>query len=127
MAEELTKAQEENRRYYALRSLGMTEEEAKQVIADDKKIDKGEKLFELTDEQKKNAKQARNGAKSPTVYKFTQRERKPNVTKGEIITYLAECFKDYDNITITNKERQIAFSANGNDYELTLVQKRKKA
>lgn len=123
----LTKAQEENRRLCALRELGMTDEEARQVIADDKKIDKGEKLFELTDEQKKNAKQARNGAKLPTVYKFSQRERKPNETKGEIIAYLAECFKDYENLTITNKERQIAFSANGNDYELTLVQKRKKA
>ena len=33
---------------------------------------------------------------------------------------------EVDNPTITNKERQIAFSVGDNDYELTLVQKRKK-
>ena len=33
--------------------LGCTEEEAKQVIADDLAIDKGEKLFELSVEERK--------------------------------------------------------------------------
>lgn len=116
----------DDNRILACIELGMTREEAQQVIADDKRIDRGEKLFELSKEQQKNAKQARNGAKLPTTYKFTQRERKPNVTKADIIAYLAECLKDYENMSITNKERQIAFSSNGNDYELTLVQKRKK-
>ena len=32
--------------------MGLTDEEAKEVISADKAIDKGEKLFELTEEQK---------------------------------------------------------------------------
>jgi hypothetical protein len=41
-----------------MKNLGISREEALQVIADDKAIDKGEKLFELSAEQKKAAKQA---------------------------------------------------------------------
>ena len=43
----------------ALRKLGLTDAEIEQVLADDKRIDKGEKLFELTTEQEKASKQAR--------------------------------------------------------------------
>ena len=39
-----------------MKTLDLTREQALQVIEDDKRIDKGEKLFELTDEQKANAK-----------------------------------------------------------------------
>ena len=39
-----------------MRILGITEEEAIQLIEDDRRIDKGEKLFELTPEQKQAAK-----------------------------------------------------------------------
>ena len=43
----------------ALYALGLTDEEVAEVLADDRRIDKGEKLFELTDEQKKASKDAR--------------------------------------------------------------------
>ena len=114
----------------AMRKLGMTEEEIADVIKSDEAIDKGEKLFELTAEQEKASKQARNSGtrKAPTVYKLDnaegKRSRKENPTKAGIIQYLFECLKDYDNVVITNKERQITFSISGNRYELTLVQKR---
>ena len=42
----------------ALRKLGLTDAEIEQVLADDKRIDKGEKLFELSAEQEKASKQA---------------------------------------------------------------------
>ena len=44
----------------AMRKLGMTEEEIADVVKSDEAIDKGEKLFELTVEQEKASKQARN-------------------------------------------------------------------
>ena len=116
----------------AMRKLGMTEEEIADVIKSDEAIDKGEKLFELTAEQEKASKQARNSGtrKAPTVYKLDnedgKRSRKENPTKAGIIQYLFECLKDYDNVVITNKERQISFSCDDNNFELTLVQKRKK-
>ena len=72
-------------------------------------------------------KMANAGTKKPTVYKFDTKDkkRKENPTKAGIIEYLSECLKDYDNVVISNKERQITFSTAGENYELTLVQKRK--
>ena len=108
-------------------------EEAKQVYEDDCRIDKGEKLFELTKEQEKASKKARGTGtktKQPTGYKFTTRERKENTTKTEIIAELAKFLAENSEsacemVEITNKERQIAFKIGENAFELTLVQKRK--
>lgn len=122
----------ENTQIAALRKLGLTEEEIAEVLADDKKVDRGEKLWELTDEQKKVAKAMTvsdtKTKKAPTVYKFEKKtNRKENTTKSAIIAEIANFLteKEYDLVEITNKERQIAFKVGENDYELTLVQKRK--
>lgn len=43
-----------------MKNLGLTEAEARELLEDDKKIDKGEKMdFDLSAEQEKNAKKAR--------------------------------------------------------------------
>ena len=120
----------ESQKEKLMRTLGCTEEEALDIIASDKAIDQGKRVaFDLDPEREKMAKKMANaGTRKPTVYKFDtkNKKRKENPTKGGIIQYLYECLADYENVAITNKERQIAFSANGNDYELTLVQKRAK-
>ena len=120
----------ESQKEKLMRTLGCTEEEALDIIASDKAIDQGKRVaFDLDPEREKMAKKMANaGTKKPTIYKFDTKDkkRKENPTKGGIIQYLYECLADYENVAITNKERQIAFSANGNDYELTLVQKRAK-
>lgn len=109
--------------------LGCSIKEAEEILQADLDIDRNKPVdFGLSaEEEKKALKQAHKGKerKTQTAYKWDKRERKVNVTKKEIIDYLMECFKDYENVAITNAERQIRFSANGNDYELTLVQKRK--
>lgn len=117
----------------AMQKLGFSEEEIKDIIATDEAIDKGEKVyFDLSPEKEKEAKKyVKAGTrKAPTVYKLDnaegKRSRKENPTKASIIQYLFECLKDYDNVVITNKERQISFSCDDNNFELTLVQKRKK-
>lgn len=99
----------------------------------DKAVEHGEKTeFDATPEQIKVERQmARTGTrKTPTAWKFTKRERKPNATKGGLITELAQFLTensgfDVKNLEITNKERQIAFEIGGEKFELTLVQKRK--
>lgn len=120
----------ESQKEKLMRTLGCTEEEALDIIASDKAIDQGKRVeFDLDLEREKMAKKMANaGTKKPTVYKFDTKDkkRKENPTKGGIIQYLYECLADYENVVITNKERQIAFSVNDNDYELTLVQKRAK-
>ena len=85
-----------NKQIEAMRKLGMTEEEIADVIKSDEAIDKGEKLFELTAEQEKASKQARNSGtrKAPTVYKLDnadgKRSRKENPTKAGIIAEIAK-------------------------------------
>lgn len=126
----------DNAQVLALRKLGLSEEEIAEVLADDKAIDKGAKLFELTDEQKKVVKKMTNSdtktkKTASTVYKFEQKKtRKENATKGSIIAEIAQFLSENvqlscELVEITNKERQIAFRIGENDYELTLVQKRK--
>ena len=112
----------------ALFALGLTEEEVAQVIEDDKRIDKGEKLFELTAEQEKASKQARQADRKPTVYEFKPRERKANDSKRAIINALVDCAKDLaDNgeVDVTNIEREFLFTANGVKYKVVLSAPRK--
>ena len=44
-----------------MKVLGITREEAIELIEDDRRIDKGEKLFELTAEQKQAEKKSKTG------------------------------------------------------------------
>ena len=115
----------------ALMKLGLSREEALQTLADDADIDKGKpKDFDLSAEQMKNAKQYTKVGIRKTSTTPTKRERKENPTKALII---AELFKflgenaeiSAENLKILNKERQIFFKCDENDYELTLTQKRK--
>ena len=108
--------------------LGCTEQEAQDVIATDKKIDKGEKLFPLNPEEEKASKKAR---RAPTVYNFDTSKRKKveNLVKRDLIQQLFQFLNSLDevitNIQVINPERIISFDVQGNTYEFTLVQKRK--
>lgn len=54
------------------------------------------------------------------------RTRKPNETKRKIVSLLEQVIsQEYGACEVTNVERQIQFTIDGNVYELTLVQKRK--
>ena len=119
-----------------MRILGVDEAGAEEILAADKAIDRGERMaFDLDPETEKMAKKMANAGtrKKPTVYNFdtSKRQRKENPTKANIIAELAKFLAEQsenacENVNITNKERQIAFTVGENSYELTLVQKRKK-
>jgi hypothetical protein len=121
----------------AMKKLGWTPEEIADVIKYDDAIDKGQKVpFDLPPDKAKKAQEyVKAGTrKMPTVYKLDneggKRSRKENPTKGAIIAEIAKFLAENSenacvNVEITNKERQIAFSISDNQYELTLVQKRK--
>lgn len=109
--------------------LNISVDEARQVQEDDKRIDRGEKLFELPPELEAGAKKARQtGTRKITEVK---RERKPDEDKRELIQYLEssleDAYPDLDlgNITITNPEREMEFTYNGKKYRLTLACPRK--
>ena len=110
-----------------------SEEEAKNILAYDKLVEKGEKTeHDLSPDKAKIAQKFAHAGKrkAPTAFKFDKRQRKPNATKGGIIAELAEFLEHHsqfsvEGVNVTNPERQIAFSIGGESFELTLVQKRK--
>ena len=123
----------ESQKERIMRTLGVTSQEADEILAFDKAIDRGERTpYDLPPDKEKEAKKIANvkDHKKPTVYNFKQRERKKNPTKSAIITEIANFLRETsenacENVEITNAERQIAFKIGENAYEFTLVQKRK--
>lgn len=111
--------------------LGCSMVEAQQIIEDDKKIDKGERVaFDLSKEDEKKALKLANVKehKKPAVYKFDKRERKADTTKEGVIQSIFEFLSEngYESVEITNKSKLIAFRIGEDDYELNLIRKRKK-
>lgn len=111
----------ENKQIEAMKKLGMTDEEIADVLECDKKIDKGEKLFELPPELEKGAKKARQAERAPTVYKFETRERKADNDKQELINIIAGAInQNCKNLEITNREREMVFYYNEKKYKIVL-------
>ena len=109
-------------------TLKCTREEAIGVIEDDKKIDKGEKLFELSPELEAGAKKARQADRKPTVYNFDTKDkkRKADEDKAKLIAILAESLEQVEIIpTVTNAEREMEFIYNDRKFKLTLSAPRK--
>ena len=107
--------------------LGITREEAIQLIADDEEIDRMTRTSDidgdLTAEQRKSAKKARQADRKPTVYKFdtTKRKRAENTGKRFLIDENAGA----DNLEVTNPEREIVFMSEGTKYKIVLSAPRK--
>lgn len=121
----------ENQKEKMMRILGISAEEADKLLADDKEIDRGKRMdFDLTPEQEKQTRKYRQADRKPAAYKFTKRERKPNELKREIIdelfTFMCENWLEIaEHGEISNKERQIDFILNGENFSLMLTQHRK--
>ena len=111
-------------------TLGCSIAEAKQIIEDDKKIDKGQQVdFGLSKEDEKKALKMANVKehKKPMVLNLQKRERKADTTKEGVIQALYDFLVEngYEGCEITNKSKLIAFSIAGENYELNLIRKRK--
>lgn len=121
---------DEKRIAMLMKKLDITREEALELEGYDADVNKGKKTqYDLTPEQEKVAKKMTHVteyAKSASV----KRERKPNELKeaivAELANYLAEEAQGqvYEDVTVTNKSRMVAFSVNGKRFELALVEKR---
>jgi hypothetical protein len=112
-----------------MKTLDISEEEALEVLESDRRIDKGEKLFELTKEQAKASKDARSIDRKPTVYKFdtSKRPKKENPSKQALIEILTKALSDYgvDSLEVTNPEREFGFSLDGVKYKIVMSCPRK--
>ena len=106
----------------ALKNLGLTDEEIADVIETDKRIDKGEKLFELDKELEKGAKKARS-AGNCNGYTKASREKKVDTEKRAIIqcmTEIAENLADNGTVNLTNAEREFDFIYKGRKFKIVL-------
>ena len=135
-----------NKQLMAFKKLGYSDEQIQEMLMDDKAVDRGEQMeWDLTPEEHKKAMKYANSdekkkktdeksaKKGGTAYNFdtSTKKKKENPTKANIIALLATILAENgdfsaENVEITNKERQIAFTVGENAFELTLVQKRKK-
>lgn len=112
-----------SRQFENLIKLGLSEAEAQEVLEADKRIDKGEKLFELSADQKKAEKQARQADRAPTVYKFDKRERKADEVKAGLIELLTEVIKEQpacNSLEVLNAEREFTFLWMNKKYKVVL-------
>ena len=103
----------------ALKNLGLTDEEIADVIETDKRIDKGEKLFELDKELEKGAKKARS-AGNCNGYTKANREKKADPDKGKLIADLLDGIPYAENVKIANREREFTFEYKGKKYKVVL-------
>ena len=111
-------------------SLGVTEQEAKEIAAADKAIDKGEPMpFDLTKEQEKATRAYRQAdRKKPVIVSNKPRERKAdedrrflvNLLYQALINHDAEGFGELPQVEITNPERQIDFEYCGRKFRIVL-------
>ena len=108
----------------SMRILGLSREEAIEMLTDDERIDKGEKLFELSPEQQKASKTARQAPRKVDAYgKTTTRERKADNDKHHLMKLLETAIKYNPQTTdfeMTNPEREINFTYNGRKFKITL-------
>ena len=103
-----------------MKVLNITEAEALEIIETDKRIDKGEKLFELSAELEAGAKKARQADRAKSTEPI-KRERKADNDKGHLIAVIAEALTaDTDSLEVTNAEREINLVFNGRKFKVVL-------
>ena len=103
-------------------ALKCDEQTALSILADDARIDKGEKLFELTQEQEKASKKYRQVGRAPTIYNFTKRERKADQDKRDLIEMITATLTlaTQNEVDVTNIEKQIDFEFRGRKFRVVL-------
>lgn len=125
----MSKAEERQKKKIALMNLGMSAEEAEEVLTADDEIDKGKKLFELSAEGKEAEKKYKNcgvrTVKSP-YGQTLQKEKKTDNDKREIINILTEAIEKWCGaVNVTNTEREFEFVYNDRKMKVTLSCPRK--
>ena len=107
-----------------MKSLNISREEAIELMEEDKRIDKGERLYELDPELEKGAKKARQADRKQTT---TKREKKPKPEKEEICSAMMNGLRELgvEDFEIINPEREFIFFKDGAKYKVTLACPRK--
>lgn len=107
-----------------MKSLNISRAEAIELMEEDKRIDRGEKLYELDPELEAGAKKARQADRKQTT---TKREKKPKPEKEEICSAMMDGLRalGVEDFEIINPEREFIFHKDGTKYKVTLACPRK--
>ena len=111
-----------------MRNLKCSRAEAEEILAEDKRIDRGERVeFDLSAEEHRKAMKNANAGTRTTKSEKSARKAPENPTKEGVITAISNFLTEngYQSVEITNKTRQIAFKIGEDAYEITLIAKRK--
>ena len=101
--------------------LGVSEEDAREILATDKAIEQGADPFPLTDAEEKASKEARRAEQNKATRKQTTKPKKVDTDKAEIISVLDDALCDLvDNVEVINPEREILFYFNERKFKITL-------
>ena len=128
----MAKRTTDTERLERIKKLGVSDEEALEILAYDKAVEAGEKTeFDLDPEKAKTAQKFAHAGtrKAPAVYKWDTPKRKPNATKSGIIAELADFLENHSefetsDIQVVNKEREILLKIGGEWYSVVLQYKR---
>lgn len=111
-----------------MNKLGLTREEAIELIEDDEKVDKMTSAkqwdSDLSDEQKKAIKKAK-GTGRKVNETPTKREKKVDNTKKMLIETLKNSLDMATNFEVLNDEREFTFTVNGEKFKVVLSKPRK--
>ena len=104
----------------AMKNLGLSRDEAIEMLKEDEAINKGVNPYPLTPDKEKASKKARSCAAGHRQ-KPVHRERKPNISKRMLISQIEDAIRDLtDEVTVTNVERQIDFTIDNTHYRIVL-------
>lgn len=103
-----------------MKLLNISREEAIALIEEDKRIDRGEKLYELPDELKAGAKKARQADRKQTAP--AKRERKAKPEKEQICSAMMDGLRELgvESFEVSNPEREFVFHKDGVKYKVVL-------
>ena len=99
--------------------LNCSEAEAIEIMTTDKRIDQGEKLFELDPELEAGAKKARQADRKPAERK--PKEKKQDADKETLLNALFSAILPMcENYEIANAEREFSFTFRGKKYKVVM-------
>ena len=110
-----------------MKCLDITEQEAIQVLKDDKAIDKGEKLFEQTPEQKANSKKyTKVGIKTnKKPDNVTDKPKKVDKNKLDTFDLFVNFAKENGTVEIVKENAEFTVLINEQKYRIKLTKARK--
>lgn len=109
--------------FNAMRALDITYEEAVQMFEDDERINKGEKLFELTPEQQAESRKARKVTIVQPNGRKIDKEIKINPDRESIVQLLIETLTDKLNVKCERPEKatnQFTFNYKNENFKIVV-------